>query len=85
MLHGIQNLSMISEKSMLLTYKQSEAVYIPSQNNDLGLDLENTDEPYQKLIEKLQISSTEVPVSKVLEDFHWSLTEVVTHANVKKI
>ena len=55
---------------MLLTYKQSEVVYIPSQNNDLGLDLENTDEPYQKLIEKLQISSTEVPVSKVLEDFH---------------
>lgn len=50
---------MISEESMLLTYKQSEAVYIPSQNNDLDLDLENTDEPYQKLIEKLQISSTE--------------------------
>ena len=68
-----------------MTYKQWEAVHIPSQNKNHDCDLENTDKPSQKLIKKLQILSTKVPVGKVLENFLSSFLKVVTHVNVKKI
>ena len=67
-----QPLKLILEESKLVTYKQWEVVYIPSQNKDLDCDLENVDKPSQKLIKKLQISSTKVPVSEDLEDFQSS-------------
>lgn len=80
-MHG-QRVKLILKESKLVTCKQLEAMYLPSQNKDIDCDLEDTNKVSLNLIQKLQVSSTEVPVYNVLED---SQSSFVTHVNVKKI
>lgn len=54
-MHG-QRVKLILKESKLVTCKQLEAMYLPSQNKDIDCDLEDTDKVSLNLIQKLGTS-----------------------------